>query len=176
MNLAIALSKHGKTCLIDADLRNPEVGRAFPIGTRRGLRDILVGTANVADVMQPAPRIETLSILPAGIPAEQPAELLASRRMEELVEELRNQFTYIVVDAPPVIPFADARWLSRLVDGVILVVRSGTTTRQAAGLASEILKEIHAPILGVVLNGVDLKSEYYSYGYYGHGKYEVKSA
>jgi succinoglycan biosynthesis transport protein ExoP len=176
VNLAIALSKHGKACLVDADLRNPEVGRAFPIGTRRGLRDVLVGNAVLAEVLQPAPRIETLSILPAGIPAEQPAELLASRRMDDVVDELRNQFTYVVVDSPPVIPFADARWLSRLVDGVILVARSGATTRQAVGLASDILKEIHAPILGVVLNGVDLKSEYYSYGYYGRGKYEAKSA
>jgi Mrp family chromosome partitioning ATPase len=70
-----------------------------------------------------------------------------------------------------VVPYADSRWLSCLADGVVLVARAGTTTRQAIGLSTEILRELRVPVLGIVLNGVDLRSEYYWYGYeYENGK------
>jgi polysaccharide biosynthesis transport protein len=170
MNLAMALSKHGSTCLIDGDLRNPQVGRSFPIAAQRGLREVLVGNGKLEDVLQPVPRLDKLMILPAGSAPADPVELLASSRMRELVTRLRDTFKYIVIDSPPVVPYADSRWLSCLADGVVLVARSGTTTKQAIGLSAEILKELRAPVLGVVLNGVDLKSEYYWYGY-GYGNY-----
>jgi polysaccharide biosynthesis transport protein len=172
MNLSMALSKHGNTCLVDADLRNPQVARSFALGGMKGgLREVLTGNHRLEDVLQSAPRLEKLMILPAGSPPPDPVELLASAQMRDLLAELRNKFMYVVIDCPPVIPYADSRWLSCLADGVVLVARAGTTTRQAIGLSTEILRELRVPVLGVVLNGVDLKSEYYWYGYeYAGGK------
>ena len=170
MNLAMALSRHGTTCLVDADLRNPQVGRAFSITAHKGLRDLLAGTAKLEEVLQPAARLDKLMLLPAGSTPPDPVELLASPRMRDVMAQLRNTFAYVVIDSPPVVPYADSRWLACLADGVVLVARSGTTTRQAISLSSEILKELRAPVLGVVLNGVDLKSEYYWYGYGYDGK------
>jgi succinoglycan biosynthesis transport protein ExoP len=166
MNLAMALSKHGNTCLVDADLRSPQIARSFALGALKGgLREVLVARQKLDDVLQPAPRLERLTILPAGSTPPDPVELLASSRMRDLLAELRNRFLYVVIDCPPVIPYADSRWLSCLADGVVLVARAGTTTRQAIGLSTGILRELRVPVLGVVLNGVDLKSEYYWYGY-----------
>ncbi|HWG58392.1 MAG TPA: polysaccharide biosynthesis tyrosine autokinase [Candidatus Acidoferrales bacterium] len=170
MNLAMALSRHGATCLVDADLRNPQVGRAFSITSQKGLRDLLSGATRLEDVLQPAPRLDKLMILPAGSTPPDPVELLASPKMRDVMAQLRNKFTYVVIDSPPVVPYADSRWLACLADGVVLVARSGATTRQAMSLSAEILKELRAPVLGVVLNGVDLKSEYYWYGYGYDGK------
>ena len=166
MNLAMALSRHGSTCLVDADLRNPQIGRSFSVSSPRGgLSEILHGKATIEDVLQPAPRLDKLMIMPAGSSPSDPVELLASSEMRDLVARLRSKFMYVVIDSPPVIPYADSRWLSCLADGVVLVARSGTTTRQAIGLSTGILKELRVPVLGIVLNGVNLKSEYYWYGY-----------
>ena len=166
MNLAMALSRHGSTCLVDADLRNPQVGRSFGIAAQKGgLREVLLQSLNLEDALQAVPRLDKLMILPAGSAPPDPVELLASAQMRDLVAQLRNKFLYVVIDVPPVVPYADSRWLSCLADGVVLVARSGTTTRQALGLSTEILRELRVPVLGVVLNGVDLKTEYYWYGY-----------
>jgi polysaccharide biosynthesis transport protein len=168
MNLAMALSRHGSTCLVDADLRNPQVARSFGMAAMRGgLREVLGKSLNLDDALQVAPRLDKLMILPAGSTPPDPVELLASSQMRDLVAQLRNKFLYVVLDVPPVIPYADSRWLSCLADGVVLVARAGTTTRQALSLSTEILRELRVPVLGVVLNGVDLKTEYYWYGY-GH--------
>ncbi|HLV93831.1 MAG TPA: polysaccharide biosynthesis tyrosine autokinase [Candidatus Acidoferrales bacterium] len=166
MNLAMALSRHGSTCLVDADLRNPQVARSFGMGTMKGgLREVLGKSLSLDDALQVAPRLDKLMILPAGSAPPDPVELLASSQMRDLVAQLRNKFLYVVIDVPPVIPYADSRWLSCLADGVVLVARAGTTTRQAMSLSTEILRELRVPVLGVVLNGVDLKTEYYWYGY-----------
>lgn len=166
MNLAMALSRHGTTCLVDADLRNPQVARSFGIGSMKGgLREVLGQSVRLEDALQGVPRLDKLMILPAGAAPPDPVELLASAQMRDLVAQLRNQFLYVVIDVPPVVPYADSRWLSCLADGVVLVARAGTTTRQALSLSTEILRELRVPVLGVVLNGVDLKTEYYWYGY-----------
>lgn len=166
MNLAMALSRHGSTCLVDADLRNPQVARSFGMGgIKGGLREVLTQSLSLDDALQAAPRLDKLMILPAGSAPPDPVELLASAQMRDLVAQLRNKFLYVVIDVPPVVPYADSRWLSCLADGVVLVARAGTTTRQALGLSTEILRELRVPVLGVVLNGVDLKTEYYWYGY-----------
>jgi polysaccharide biosynthesis transport protein len=175
MNLAMALSKHGSTCLVDGDLRNPQVARSFPVSSQKGLREVLLGQAPIDDVLQPVPRLDKLLILPAGSAPADPVELLASASMRDVMARLRSRFKYVVIDSPPVVPYADSRWLSCLADGVVLVARCGTTTKQAIGLSAEILKELRAPVLGVVLNGVDLKSDYYWYGY-GYNTYGTKTA
>ena len=94
--------------------------------------------------------------------------------MTDLVSELRTRFEYIVLDSPPVIPFSEGRWLSTLSDASILVVRCDCTARSAVTFSLDILEDLKANVLGVVLNGVDLKEEYYSYGMKNYGSYASK--
>lgn len=165
INLAMALSQQGRTCLVDADLRNPTVAQTFVLPVQQGLADVLTGSASLEKTLHRLPGVANLTILPAGhATPPDPGELVASEAMSEVLQGLREKFDHIVIDSPPIIPFADARWLSSLADGVILVGRYGSTTRQALVLSTEMLGEVDAPLLGVVLNGVDIKSEYYWYG------------
>ena len=165
INLAMALSRHGKTCLIDADFRNPAITRSFTLSLQPGLQDLLSNPANSLEhVYKPLREGSNLVVVGIGGRMSDPAAALTSSRMRDLVENLRKQFEYIVVDSPPIVPFSDARWLSSFADGTILVARCNTTTRRAVLLGLEILEELRAKTIGVVLNGVDLKSEYYSYG------------
>ncbi len=163
LNLAMALAQRGKTCLVDADLRNPVMARTFGLSFQQGLEDVLKGSAALEDTLLEVPDVANLTILPAGASAPNPGELVNSEAMREVLRGLRERFDHVVIDSPPVIPFADARWLSSLSDGVVLVARYGSTTRQAMIWSTETLAEVDAPVLGVVLNGVDLKSEYYWY-------------
>jgi Mrp family chromosome partitioning ATPase len=94
--------------------------------------------------------------------------------MSELLRELRKKFEYIVLDSPPVIPFAEGRWLAKMSDASIVVTRCDSTTRGAVTFTLEILDDLKATVLGVVLNGVDLKAEYYSYGMKDYGSYAGK--
>jgi capsular exopolysaccharide synthesis family protein len=175
VNLAIALAQHSSTCLLDADLRNPVVARSFGLSFKQGLQDVLTGSALVKDVLRSVPDVANLTILPAGpAPPPNPGELVASERMGEVLRGLRERFDHVVIDSPPIIPYADGRWLSSLSDGVVLVAPCGSTTRQAMIWSAEMLAEIHAPVLGVVLNGVDLDSGYYGYRY-GHELYTHSS-
>jgi Mrp family chromosome partitioning ATPase len=94
--------------------------------------------------------------------------------MMDLVTEVRKTFEYIVLDSPPIIPFSEGRWLSTISDASIVVARCDSTTRGAVMFSLEILENLKATVLGVVLNGVDLKEEYYSYGMKDYGSYAKK--
>lgn len=161
VNLAVALARHGPTCLVDADMRRPMVARAFGLTCWQGLSDVLNGSIELRTVMRAVPNVNNLTIVPGGPVPANPGELVASASMREVVREVASRFENVVIDSPPIIPFADARVLSPLVDGVVVVGLYGLTTREAITLGTEILDEIHAPILGVVLNGVDRNSLYY---------------
>lgn len=167
INLAIALAQRGKTLLIDGDLRRPGVARAFGLGTNQGLCDLLSGSAEIENVLVPNEALPNLFILPAGLASPRASELAGSSEMRKIVTELREQFDHIVIDSPPILAFSDARALSPLVDGVILVGRSGSTTRQALNRSIELLSEVHsAPVLDVVLNAAStFNFPNYSYGY-----------
>jgi Mrp family chromosome partitioning ATPase len=105
-----------------------------------------------------------LSILPAGHAVPNPGELICSDAMRAIIQELRQKFHYVVIDAPPVLPFADARAIAPLVDGVLFVGRSGITPRAAMQRSLELLAEVHsAPVIDIVLNGADLN--FLGYGY-----------
>lgn len=162
VNLALALAQQGTTCLVDADLRKPTVTHSFGMGSLPGLTQALEGTA-LDKVVFRIPEAAGASILPAGSASSNPGQLVRARALQTIFQTLRDKFNYIVVDSPPLIPYADARELSPLVDGVILVGRYGSTTRQELLLTTEILEDIHAPFLGIVLNGVDLAEPYYRY-------------
>jgi capsular exopolysaccharide synthesis family protein len=174
VNFALALAQLGRTCLVDADLRQPSVAQAFKIQVKGGLTDHLKKSSSLITTLVYPPEHENLAILPSGKVAQNPADILSSREMENLLDTLKKFFDYIVIDSPPVIPFSDARFLSSLVDEVVLVGRYGVTTRRAMQRTAELLCEVNAPVAGVVLNGVDLSSPDYNYYTYGYRRWRGK--
>jgi capsular exopolysaccharide synthesis family protein len=165
-NLAIALTKHGKTCLVDADLRMPSVGVIFRLLPRFGLEHYLQGSATLDQVMSTTGEVKNLTIIPAVAPADYASYLMTGGPMRALVVRLRERFDFVVIDTPPILPYADGLAISTLVDGVVLVGRAGQTPRGAITRSLELLDVMKsAPILSVVLNAVD---ERYGYGAYGH--------
>jgi polysaccharide biosynthesis transport protein len=115
--------------------------------------------------------LPNLSILPAGTPPPNPAELLASTNMRDVLEELRGQYDHIVVDTPPTLSVTDAVVLSPRADAIVLVIRSGQTTKQALRRSRDLLTQVNAKVSGVLLNAVDLSSPDYYYYYEYQSKY-----
>jgi capsular exopolysaccharide synthesis family protein len=174
-NLALALARHGTTCLVDADFRRPSITPSFGLTNCAGLQDLLANPEALATgIVKPIPEMPNLTVIGIGNRWPNGLETLTSKRMTELVNELRKKFDYVVIDSPPIIPFSEGRWLSTISDASILVARCDTTTRGALTWSLEILEELKAQILGVVLNGVDLDAEYYSYGVKDYGTYATK--
>jgi succinoglycan biosynthesis transport protein ExoP len=163
INLAVALSLVGATCLVDADLRKPGVAAALHLKCERGLGDVLSGSVPLKEALVGMPRSPRLAILPAGQPSENFDQLRILDRMRKLLRVLNESCQYIVIDSPPLVPYADGRVLSSMVDGVILVGRYGSTSRQAIARCTQMLAVLRAPVLGVVLNGVDYASPDYRY-------------
>jgi polysaccharide biosynthesis transport protein len=176
-NLALALARHGNTCLIDGDLRHPSITSSFGLTLRLGLQDLLTNHAgSTGDALKPLAEVPNLTVLGVGNKAPNCHESLTSARMTNLISELRKKFAYIVLDSPPVIPFSEGRWLSTISDASIVVARCDSTTRGAVMFSLEILEDLKANVLGVVLNGVDLKAEYYSYGMKDYASYDSYAA
>lgn len=180
-NLAITLAQLGdRTLLLDADLRKPGVRRALnlPTGRELGLSSYLAGVSPLHEVIVPHESIENLDAIPTGPIPPNPADLLSSRRMGEAVEELRKQYKFIVIDSPPIMAATDAVILSALTDGVLLVVWSGETPKEAFTRSRDLLSAVKGRLLGVILNAVDSGAPdyYYSYRYYpysyGYGEEE----
>lgn len=170
-NLAIGLTQIGRKVLfIDADMRQPGLRRMINFNGHPGLSSVLTGAGTIEQSLFQLPDLPNLSFLSAGPIPPNPADLLASKAMEELLASLRNRFDHIVVDTPPVLMVTDATVLSSIVDGVILVAESQVTARAALARTHRILEGAGAKILGCVLNKLDLKHDGYygsSYRYYG---------
>ncbi len=172
INTAIVLAQKGvRVLLMDADLRRPSVHKTLGMGPRSGLSNVLTGSATVQQTITTSPILPNLFIMPAGTPPPNPAELLASSNMRDLLAELRPQFDHIVIDTPPTLSVTDAVVLSPRADATILVIRSGQTTKQALRRARDILMQVNAHVAGVLLNAVDLTSPDYYYYYEYQGKY-----
>ncbi len=170
--MAIVLAQKGvRVLLIDADLRRPSVHKTLGMGPRSGLSNVLTGTATLEQTITRSPILPNLSILAAGTPPPNPAELLASSKMKDMLDDLREQYDHIVIDTPPTLSVTDAVVLSPRVDSVVLVIRSGQTTKQALRRARDILMQVNAHVTGVLLNAVDLSSPDYYYYYEYQGKY-----
>lgn len=172
INTAIVLAQKGvRVLLIDADLRRPSIHKTLGMGPRSGLSNVLTGSANVQQAISQSTILPNLWILPAGTPPPNPAELLASSNMKDLIDGLRDQYDHIVIDTPPTLSVTDAVVLSSRADATILVIRSGQTTKQALRRARDILMQVNAHVAGILLNAVDLTSPDYYYYYEYQGKY-----
>ncbi|MCT4781283.1 MULTISPECIES: CpsD/CapB family tyrosine-protein kinase [Exiguobacterium] len=167
-NLAVAYAQQGKRVLIiDTDMRRPTVHYTFRVANGLGLSSLLTRQAELEKAVLPT-KVDNLSILTAGPIPPNPAELLSSRAMEKLIEQLRGEYDVIILDAPPLLQVADSRITSKLTDGVILVIGCTTSDRQRVLKAKEQLELTEAKILGVVLNRRELTDDsayqyYYSY-------------
>jgi succinoglycan biosynthesis transport protein ExoP len=171
INLAVTLAQLGdRTLLIDSDMRKPGIRRALnlPPGKDVGLSSYLAGVCSLEEITIPHPTINNLTVLTTGPVPPSPADLLSSHRMREAIAEVRRRFKFIVIDSPPVMAATDAVILSALTDGVLLVVRSGETPKEAFTRTRDVLLAVKCRILGVILNAVDSSAPdyYYSYRYY----------
>jgi succinoglycan biosynthesis transport protein ExoP len=172
INMAIAFAQTGaKVILLDCDMRNPNVHKALNLKNDAGMSTFLSGNSDLSSLIQ-ASSIPNLSVVPSGPIPPNPAELVGSSRMQEGLTLLQSLVNYVVIDTPPVLAVADARILGTVVDGVVLVVKAGTTPKDAVRHTKLLLQDINARIIGILLNNVDLHSASYSrYGYYyGYGK------
>jgi len=177
INLAIAMAQNGqRVVVVDADLRQPMVHRMTGVSNERGLSTVLATGSDWEDTLK-STEVPGLSVIPSGPIPPNPVELLHTERFRTLVEALAERFDRVVIDSPPVVAAADAAVISNLVDGVIFVTRYKKTTKELARRALRNLQDVNAPILGTIINAVDLKSqEYMYYAYRRYGVYGTSNA
>ena len=172
VNLAITLADAGRSVtVVEADLRRPKVTRYLGLVAGSGVTNVLAGAAELEDVVQTY-GTGLISVVGSGPIPPNPGELLASSHMAALIDKLRSQSDYVLVDAPPLLPVADSTGLAVHMDGVLLSVRYGSTTTDQLQQAASALSRVGAKTLGVILNIVPPKAEAasaYGYGYsYGY--------
>ena len=178
LNLAFTLAQKGsRVLLVDADLRRPGLAKALELPNDRGLSGLLTGAYELGNgLFQQVEGAETLYVLTSGPRPPNPAELLCSMKMDATIKRFREEFDYVVIDSPPVLPITDATIISSLTDGVIMVVECDATSRAALNRACRVMEHSGGKILGTVLNKVDIKRDgYYGYRYY-HGYYSYRYA
>ena len=170
-NLAVALARSGSTvAIVCCDLRRPRVHEFFGLKNDVGFTSVLLGKVGLVGAMQEVPDQARLSLLASGPLPPNPSELLSSKRTVEVLGSLQAEYDIVLIDAPPVLPVTDALVLSGRVDATLLVAVAGATTRKEAARAVELLRQVDAPLVGAVLNGVDTEG---SYGYaYQSYRYE----
>ncbi len=178
VNTAISLAQTGaNVVIIDADMRRPRLRSIFGLSERPGLSSILSSEITDAEMLALVSRDEVsgLNVLTSGPIPPNPAELLGSDQMRRLMKVLQAEFTHLVVDSPPVSSFTDGVLISSMVDGVLLVVHGGKSSRHIVRRSRQLLQDVGAKIFGVVLNKVNLhSSDYYYYkNYYGAHAYKA---
>ena len=167
-NLAFALASAGKrTLLVDADLRRPGVHDVLDLPREPGLSQLLFADSRSLDRFSST--LNDLHVVPSGEDVPNPAELMGSQRMGELVEELQQQFDYVIFDTPPVLLFSDALGLASQCDGTLLVASADSTDGRAFDHAVELLHDVEADVLGAILNRYDASSFLQRYGPYSYG-------
>jgi capsular exopolysaccharide synthesis family protein len=162
-NLGISLAEIGRrVLLIDGDLRRPRLGKLFGLQFATGLSDALLddgsGTITLDSVVRPT-TVPGLYVLPGGSEPANISRLLHSTLLDNLVETARSQYDFVLIDSPPMMGMADARLLSRIADGVVLISRAGETSPEQLGDARERLADDGTPVIGTILNGCDLRIE-----------------
>jgi polysaccharide biosynthesis transport protein len=171
-NLAISLAQLGKrVLLVDGDMRRPCVHKLFDIENySQGLVTYLTGEQDWRELVRPT-GMANLDCLVCGPVPPNPSELLSSERMQLLIREAMAEYSFVLVDAPPLLNVADGRILATMVEGAILVVRGGFTPRELAQQAQMHIRDVGAHLIGVVLNDVDVRHNAYYKGYYRYGGY-----
>lgn len=168
-NLAVAFASSGlRTVAVCCDLRRPRLHEFFDLDNSVGFTSVLLGHVPLGKALQSVPGQERLLLLASGPLPPNPAELLSSSRTADLLGTLAAQADIVLIDSPPVLPVTDSLVLCQRVDSLVLVSSAGTTTRKAAARAAEMLKQVNAPLVGAVLNGVTEEDGYgrYSSRYY----------
>ena len=175
VNLSVAMAQAGQNVLlVDADLRRPMLHRVFNVERSKGLSTVLAGELTIDETVVKTD-IPNLSVLTSGALPSNPSEILGSLQMKELISQTREQYDIVLFDSAPTLTMADTPVLCSEVDGVLLIINAGNTTRKALGMTIEQLELVEARILGVVLNNVDFRRDrYYYYYYYYYSPYEDK--
>ncbi len=167
-NLAVTLAQSGhNTILVDADLRRPSQHTIWGLSNERGLTSLMIDTKLIDIPPLQSTSVEQLSILTSGPTPPNPADLLLSKQMDAVIAALKTRADYILFDAPPVLAVTDAPLLASKVDGLLLVLKAGTTRRDHAERARDILQRAHVRIIGVALNNAPNES---GSGFYGEKK------
>ena len=177
INTAFMLAQTGvEVLIIDCDLRRPRLHAQFEVPNSKGLTTWLSGERDLDNLLQQCPKTPNLKILTSGPVPPNPAELIGSEEMRRLLGQLKERFTHIIIDSPPAISFTDASILSTMVDGVMLVVHGGRSSRAVVRRAKQQLLDVGAHIFGVVLNNVKAEaSDYYYSGYYSSNYYSTET-
>ena len=164
-NLAMTLAEQGgRTLLVDADLRRPQLHTTFGIDQSPGLSDVVLGNLTLERAVRPAGDNPALDVLACGVGVEGPAELIGSPEFEQVLEEMRRRYSYVIIDTPPVAAVTDAALVGAAVDGTLVVVRANKTDTETLRAAVSQLRRLRVPLLGMVLNGVPMgRSSGYSY-------------
>jgi len=176
-NTAISLAQTGaRVLIIDADMRRPRLHSVFNIKNGQGLSTVLSSDLNTQQILEVIHFDERtkVNVMSSGPIPPNPAELIGSEQMANLLKTLQGEFTHVVVDSPPITSFTDGVLIASLVDGVILVVHSGKSSHQVVKRARQLLQDVRAKVLGVVLNNVNLNSQdnyYYYQSYYYRNNY-----
>ena len=177
VNTAISLAQTGASVvIIDADMRRPRLQSIFNVDTRAGLSSVLSSDASEADMLAMVETDEAsgLHVMSSGPIPPNPAELLGSDQMRRLMTALQSHYTHVIVDSPPISSFTDGVLISTMVDGVLLVVHGGKSSRHIVRRSKQLLNDVGAKVFGVVLNNVNVQSHdyYYYQSYYGRKYYE----
>lgn len=171
LNLALSLAQSGKrTILIEGDLRRPKVHKLTGVKNKEGVVEVLRGEAELENAIQPT-SIGDFFVLPCGQRPKDPAELLARPFFKELLEKLREQFEYVIVDSPPVLAVTDPCGIAARVDGTVVCMRLSRHTRDLGRRTLEQLRDVGATVTGVVINGVE-ERDAYGYGNYRYSDYQ----
>lgn len=170
----LAQAENTRVVVIDADMRRPRLHNLFQLSNQEGLSNALSSRMSGEEMLRLVQEHAEsgLFVLPSGPVPPNPAELLASQQMRELLAALEANFTHVIIDSPPIVSFTDGVLIASFTDGVLLVVEAGRTSRTLVRRSRQLLMEVGAKIFGVVLNNLDLKSaDYYNYGGYYHKHY-----
>ena len=171
-NLAITFANLGKkTLLVDTDLRRPVVHSVFNVKREPGVTNYLSGLTDDYLHLVKKSEIENLSILTSGLIPPNPSEILGTKRMSALVKKLESDWDMVLFDSPPLVAVTDATMISKEIDSIILVIKAGQTDKKAFHHTMANLKNINAPLDGIVMNAVTSKSNYGSYYYYYYHQY-----
>lgn len=167
INLAVTFARDlnkKSILLVDADLRKGTLTKDLGLKPEKGLADILCDGANAEDALLSI-GIDNLHILPAGNKPANPAELLGSKRMKDMIAEIKQQYDYAIFDCPPVVPVTDAGVLASQCDGTIVILQAGRTQRGIVAHTQDRLRAVKAKVLGFVMTGIEYHIPQYIYRY-----------